>query len=65
MRKYPNRGVDRDISKCKQKIERSLEGFKNVSDPGNDFIIEIEHLEHYREEIFCMMKVDKDIDKYY
>ncbi|XP_065662025.1 uncharacterized protein LOC100199166 isoform X3 [Hydra vulgaris] len=64
LRKYPNRGVDRDIHKCKQKIARSLEVYKSDSDPGNDFIYEIEQLDHYRDEVFSMIKYeDGKIDK--
>lgn len=57
LRKYNDGDGPRDLSKCKQKVEKSLSCFTKVTEPDKDFITEVELLPHYKEEIFHVMKV--------
>lgn len=57
LRKYNDREGPRDVSKCKQKVEKSLSCFAKVAEPDKDFVTEVELLSHYREEIFYVRKV--------
>jgi len=57
VKKYNDRDSPRDVSKCKQKVEKSLSCFSKVAEPDKDFVTEVELLPNYREEIFAIKKV--------
>lgn len=57
LKKYNDKDGPRDVSKCKQKVEKSLSCFSKVSEPDKDFITEVELLTNYRYEIFHVVKV--------
>lgn len=63
LKKYSDRGTPRDVSKCKQKVEKSLSCFSKVAEPDKDFVTEVELLSHFREEIFHVKKVNIIFDK--
>ncbi|XP_066934693.1 uncharacterized protein [Clytia hemisphaerica] len=58
VKKYNDVQGPRDVSKCKQKVEKSLNCFSKVAEPDKDFVTEVELLSHYREEIFHIKKYE-------
>lgn len=49
--------ASRDLSKCKNMVDKSLSLFGKISDPDHDFLTEIEYLDDFKTEVFHLLKV--------
>ncbi|XP_057316891.1 uncharacterized protein LOC130657921 isoform X1 [Hydractinia symbiolongicarpus] len=63
LRKHSDKEIPRDISKCKQKVEKSLRCFEKVQEPDRDFTTEVELLRHFREETYLLQKYERGGNK--
>lgn len=57
LKKYYDKDGPRDMARCRQKVEKSLNCFAKVTEPDKDFMTEIELLSNFKVEIFHLNKV--------